>query len=79
MDPRKGVEMFLVVLLPRVADLLVPLFKGIGIRFEIGMLAPPLEVLDALEALIEAEDHAIRIVLRVWGHLQPVLLDVGHN
>ena len=43
------------------------------------MLAPSLEVLDAFEALAEALNHAVGVILGTRSHLKPELLDVGDN
>jgi hypothetical protein len=39
---------FIVVLFPDISNDVVPLFEGISIRLEVGMLAPSLKVLYAL-------------------------------
>jgi hypothetical protein len=43
------------------------------------MLAPSLEVLDAFEALAEALNHTVGVILGTRSHLKPVLLYVGDN
>jgi hypothetical protein len=48
LNPREGVEMFLIMLFPGISNDIIPLFKSISIWLQIGMLAPSLEVLDAL-------------------------------
>lgn len=79
LNPREGIEMLLVVLFPRVSDDVVPLFESVSVWLQIGMLAPSLKVLDALESLIEAEDNTVRIVFCSGCHLKPVLLNAGND
>ena len=79
LNPREGVEMFLIMLFPGITNDIIPLFESISIWLQISMFAPSLEVLNAFKALIEAEYHTVRIIFSSRGHLKPVLLDVGHH
>jgi hypothetical protein len=79
LNPREGVEMFLIMLFPGITNDIIPLFESISIWLQISMFAPSLEVLNAFKTLIEAEYHTVRIIFSSRGHLQPVLLDVGHH
>jgi hypothetical protein len=67
------------MLLPNITDNIIPLFEGISIWLKIGMLAPSLEILDALKTLGEAVDDALDVVIGVWLHLKPVLLNVWYD
>jgi hypothetical protein len=69
LNPRKRIKVFLVMLFPRITDNVIPLFESIRIRLQICMLAPPLEVLNALETFIKAEDNTVGIFFSSWGHL----------
>ena len=71
--------MLIVVFLPNITNDVVPLFEGISIGLEVGMLAPSLEVLNALQAFREAVNHTLDVLVGAWLHLQPVLLDARDN
>jgi len=79
LDPRERIEMLFIMLLPFFTNNIIPLFKSISIWQQISMLAPSLEVLDAFEALAEALNHAVGVILGTRSHLKPELLDVGDN
>jgi hypothetical protein len=75
-QPLLAVELAVIQAFPIIANFVIPTFKHVHVDLKLVMAAPPLEVLETLQAILEALTESQFEALLGWHDVKPKLVDL---